>query len=69
MRAVIDASAWPSHFAMTASGTPQRCSAVPQECRASCRRIGRTPAFLASLSYIRVSVSGVYGSPASFTAT
>jgi hypothetical protein len=39
---VIDASACPSHFAITASGTPRRCNAVPQECRASCNRIGRT---------------------------
>ena len=44
MRAVVAASAWPSHLAMTASGTPRRCSAVPQEWRASCSRIGRTPA-------------------------
>ena len=29
MRAVVAASAWPSHFAITASGTPRRCSAVP----------------------------------------
>ncbi len=46
MRAVTDASAWPSHFAMTADGTPRRCSAVPHEWRASCNRIGRKLAFL-----------------------
>ena len=28
IRAVIEASAWPSHLAMTASGTPRRCIAV-----------------------------------------
>ena len=63
MRAVVAASAWPSHFAMTASGTPRRCNAVPQEWRASCSRIGRTPADSASLCHILVSVSGVYGLP------
>lgn len=42
-RAGIEASTWSSHLAMTASGTPRRCSAVPQEWRASCSRIGRTP--------------------------
>ena len=60
MRAVVAASAWPSHFAMTASSTPHRRSAVPQECRVSCSRIGRTPADSASLCHILVSVSGVY---------
>jgi hypothetical protein len=33
MRAVVAASAWPSHLAMTAIGTPRRCSAVPHEWR------------------------------------
>ena len=66
MRAVIEASAWPSHLAMTAIGTPRRCSAVPHEWRASCRRIGRTLAAVVKRCHMFVNAPGVYGSPAAF---
>jgi len=69
MRAVIEASACPNHLAMTAIGTPRRCSAVPHEWRASCSRIGRTPAAFVNLCHMFVNVPGAYGSPASLHAT
>jgi hypothetical protein len=59
-----DRATWRSRPA----ATPRRCSAVPQECRASCSRNGRTPAVLASLRHMCVSAPGVYGSPATSSA-